>query len=67
MPSLAATDTFYLSCLATVDMALVVVVVFYFSCGFGGGGGGGGGLVFDFVCGFFFSGLWLVEVVVVGF
>ena len=32
-------------------MALVVVVVFYFSCGFGGGGGG---LVFDFVCGFFF-------------
>ena len=46
-------------------MALVVVVVFYFSCGFGGGGGGG--LVFDFVCGFFFSGLWLVEVVVVGF
>ena len=49
-------------------MALVVVVVFYFSCGFGGCGGGGGGcLVFDFVCGFFFSGLWLVEVVVVGF
>ena len=45
-------------------MALVVVVVFYCSCGFGGGGGG---LVFDFVCGFFFSGLWLVEVVVVGF